>query len=264
MGGGVGGAPSSWAWGECCPQCASASVRVARRGAQAYFSCTSCGNQWLQHIAPETHGHRALIALLVGILVVALVAGGGAAYGVLAKGNALALLPWGQRSSGHSTNNSTGSAGESRTATSAPTASVLSLPIPPKPTTMLPQPGARPIIFIPGIMGSYLGDTSGETWPQIQTLTSCGLVSPSYSCQESVARARRSDRRWNTRGRRHGRLWRRPARPGRRPVHHLRPVVPAATQLPLLVPRTRTGTTSSPKTPRRVVTASSSPQIPPV
>ena len=161
-------------------------MRVARRGAQAYFSCTSCGNQWLQHIAPETHGHRALIALLVGVLVVALATGGGAAYGALAKGNALALLPWGQPSSGHGTNNSTGSAGESRTATSAPTASVLSLPTPPKPTTTLPQPGARPIIFIPGIMGSYLGDATGETWPQEQALANCGIVSPDYSCQEQV------------------------------------------------------------------------------
>jgi hypothetical protein len=38
-------------------------------------------------------------------------------------------------------------------------------------------------------MGSYLGDASGETWPQVQALTSCGLVSPSYSCQQQVLAA---------------------------------------------------------------------------
>ena len=160
---------------------------MARRGRQAYLSCVSCGHQWLQHAPPQPHGHhRGLIGLVVGILVVALVAGGGAAYGALAKGSPLALLPWGQSSNGQGTSTAAGSTGNSRTATSAPTARVFSLPTPPKPTTTLPQPGARPIIFIPGIMGSYLGDTSGETWPQVQTLTNCGLVSPSYSCQEAA------------------------------------------------------------------------------
>ena len=38
----------------------------------------------------------------------------------------------------------------------------------------LPPPGPRPIIFLPGIMGSLLTDSSGnEVWPQAQSLAGC-------------------------------------------------------------------------------------------
>ena len=52
------------------------------------------------------------------------------------------------------------------------------------------QAGPRPIIFIPGVLGSYLQDASGaETWPQVQALSDCGLVSPKPGCVPSVLAA---------------------------------------------------------------------------
>ncbi len=48
------------------------------------------------------------------------------------------------------------------------------------------SPGDRPVVFIPGIMGSVLTDTSGaETWPQASTISSClELFGPVASCQQ--------------------------------------------------------------------------------
>ena len=52
-------------------------------------------------------------------------------------------------------------------------------------------PGVRPIIFIPGIAGSYLEDANGiEVWPQLQQLANCyhTLTGPDVDCQ-SIALA---------------------------------------------------------------------------
>jgi pimeloyl-ACP methyl ester carboxylesterase len=54
----------------------------------------------------------------------------------------------------------------------------------PPPSSTPPAPGPRPIIFIPGITGSYLRDANGkETWPVVQKLADClHITYPSASC----------------------------------------------------------------------------------
>ena len=48
-------------------------------------------------------------------------------------------------------------------------------------------PSVRPIIFLPGILGSYLGDGNGhETWPRVQDLVGCGILFPDPGCEASV------------------------------------------------------------------------------
>jgi hypothetical protein len=105
------------------------------------------------------------MALAAGLLIGLLLACGGVvAYGVLVKGNPTALLPWAHSSSSGTTGNS-GTAG-SGGAHGAPSVQTFEMPSPAKPTP-LPELGVRPIIFLPGIMGSYLSDGTSEVWPNL-------------------------------------------------------------------------------------------------
>lgn len=49
-----------------------------------------------------------------------------------------------------------------------------------------PSPGVRPIILIPGIMGSYLADGGTETWPQTEALTTCGILDEDPNCERRL------------------------------------------------------------------------------
>lgn len=56
-------------------------------------------------------------------------------------------------------------------------------------TPNVAAPGVRPIIFLPGIMGSALTDAAGnEVWPQVQALASCNTTigGPDANCQHAV------------------------------------------------------------------------------
>jgi hypothetical protein len=57
--------------------------------------------------------------------------------------------------------------------------------------TPAPAPGIRPIIFIPGITGSYLTDSSGnEVWPNAGALSDCAtgglFAGPDRACDQKV------------------------------------------------------------------------------
>jgi pimeloyl-ACP methyl ester carboxylesterase len=161
-------------WGEVCPRCRGMEVTVDVQGGQAYLSCLACGYRWALHVPVRRRGRGRLIAMLASMIILVLAAGGGVlAYGGLVKGNPMALLPW-----GHSPSSS-----------SAPSVRTFEMPSPTKPAP-LPEPGVRPIIFLPGITGSYLSNGSTEVWPNVQGIAntlSCSLSGASPIVSEQLS-----------------------------------------------------------------------------
>jgi len=109
-------------------------------------------------------GNRAArVKWFLAVVVVAVVVGGGsvAAYGLVVHGNAAALLPW-------FSSTDSGPSRETHAASGLQTPRPIPVPAPPM-AASLPIAQVRPIIFLPGIMGSYLtGGANAELWPDMQ------------------------------------------------------------------------------------------------
>jgi len=87
-------------------------------------------------------------------------------------GSPTALLPWGQPSGG----------------STSPAALRFALPVPSQSTAALPEPGVRPIIFLPGITGSFLADGTTEVWPDLAGIGSAiECSSQSVNVQQELA-----------------------------------------------------------------------------
>ena len=106
-----------------------------------------------------------------------------AAYGALVRGSPTALFPWTQSP----TNSGQPSAPSAQSGTQRGEAQTFAIPTPRRPVA-LPEPGVRPIIFLPGILGSYLWDGT-EVWPNLPGIGStiaCSTQSVNPSAEQRV------------------------------------------------------------------------------
>jgi pimeloyl-ACP methyl ester carboxylesterase len=109
-------------------------------------------------MAPRNRAARVrwFLALVVAVLIVG---GSVAAYGLVVRGNIAALLPW-------FSSPDEGPTPVPHTVTGRQTPQPIQVPAPPV-AASLPVPQVRPIIFLPGITGSYLTDGTSEVWPNL-------------------------------------------------------------------------------------------------
>jgi pimeloyl-ACP methyl ester carboxylesterase len=98
--------------------------------------------------------------LLAGVLAVFVACGASVAvYGLVVRGSAIALLPWVSSAAQRTPP-------DTRVVAGAQTPQPIPLPAPPIDAS-LPVAQVRPIIFLPGITGSYLTDGTSEVWPNL-------------------------------------------------------------------------------------------------
>lgn len=133
------------------------------------------GEAWIPLARRRRHGRRVFRATGCLLIIAILACVGLTGTGIVLRGDPAAWLP-----SGFFANQTLRNWAKDLGLTSGARASV---------AAAIPKPGPRSIIFLPGILGSFLGNANGETWPQVQSLVSCGILDPSPTCESGVLAA---------------------------------------------------------------------------